>query len=379
MAELEVIDSLGNKELLKINDLQNPDKEIYDYCLSKKYDYKKVKELKNQLNKKYKINPLFTPRKKKNEILLNSSRNFNKRSLSVSNRKKYNKNYLFPFQIIISKTPRNFSLKNIHLSNRTNLNKSRTINKTSISNNLSLESSHDKILSKGRKFDKEEFDKRFEKILIKVIKSSDMFKEDIQKQKEMKKNKSLKNPQKVNYGDVLYIKGKQFEENKKNKIKDLEKKLKYDDVLKGYSYRPKTNSISERALNERKRNNREFDNPEIIGKYYKYKEDIIQKAKQKQMKELYEKNQNETFQPVINKKSKSIKNNYNTIYEKLYNDRKIKEKKLKKLKKKEENMYSFHPHLNNEYKLKYPNNSIFIKYQNIIQTDDEDEKNYTNN
>ena len=379
MAELEVIDSLGNKELLKINDLQNPDKEIYDYCLSKKYDYKKVKELKNQLNKKYKINPLFTPRKNKNEILLNSSRNFNKRSLSVSNRKKYNKNYLFPFQIIISKTPRNFSLKNIHLSNRTNLNKSRTINKTSISNNLSLESSHDKILSKGRKFDKEEFDKRFEKILIKVIKSSDMFKEDIQKQKEMKKNKSLKNPQKVNYGDVLYIKGKQFEENKKNKIKDLEKKLKYDDVLKGYSYRPKTNSISERALNERKRNNREFDNPEIIGKYYKYKEDIIQKAKQKQMKELYEKNQNETFQPVINKKSKSIKNNYNTIYEKLYNDRKIKEKKLKKLKKKEENMYSFHPHLNNEYKLKYPNNSIFIKYQNIIQTDDEDEKNYTNN
>ena len=297
----------------------------------------------------------------------------------MSNRKKYNKNYLFPFQIIISKTPRNFSLKNIHLSNRTNLNKSRTINKTSISNNLSLESSHDKILSKGRKFDKEEFDKRFEKILIKVIKSSDMFKEDIQKQKEMKKNKSLKNPQKVNYGDVLYIKGKQFEENKKNKIKDLEKKLKYDDVLKGYSYRPKTNSISERALNERKRNNREFDNPEIIGKYYKYKEDIIQKAKQKQMKELYEKNQNETFQPVINKKSKSIKNNYNTIYEKLYNDRKIKEKKLKKLKKKEENMYSFHPHLNNEYKLKYPNNSIFIKYQNIIQTDDEDEKNYTNN
>ena len=379
MAELEVIDSLGNKELLKINDLQNPDKEIYDYCLSKKYDYKKVKELKNQLNKKYKINPLFTPRKNKNEILLNSSRNFNKRSLSVSNRKKYNKNYLFPFQIIISKTPRNFSLKNIHLSNRTNLNKSRTINKTSISNNLSLESSHDKILSKGRKFDKEEFDKRFEKILIKVIKSSDMFKEDIQKQKEMKKNKSLKNSQKVNYGDVLYIKGKQFEENKKNKIKDLEKKLKYDDVLKGYSYRPKTNSISERALNERKRNNREFDNPEIIGKYYKYKEDIIQKAKQKQMKELYEKNQNETFQPVINKKSKSIKNNYNTIYEKLYNDRKIKEKKLKKLKKKEENMYSFHPHLNNEYKLKYPNNSIFIKYQNIIQTDDEDEKNYTNN
>ena len=349
MAELEVIDSLGNKEILKINDLKNPDKEIYDYCLLKKYDYKKVKELKNQLNKKYKINPLFTPRKKKNEILLNSSRNFNKRSLSVSNRKKYNKNYLFPFQIIISKTTRNLSSKNILLSNRMNLNKSKTLNKTSISNIPTLETSYDKILSKRRKFDKEEFDKIFEKILIKVIKSSDMFKEDIQKQKEMKKNKSLKNPQKVNYGKILYLKGKKFEENKKNKIKDLEKKLKYDDVLKGYSYRPKTNSISERALNERKRNNREFDNPEIIGKYYKYKEDIIQKAKQKQMKELYEKNQNETFQPVINKKSKSIKNNYNKIYEKLYNDSKIKEKKLKKLKKKEENMYSFHPHLNNEY------------------------------
>ena len=379
MAELEVIDSLGNKELLKINDLKNADKEIYDYCLSKKYDYKKVKELKNQLNQKYKLNPLFTPRKKNNDIFSNSSRNFNKRSLSVSSRKKYINNYLFPFQIIISKTPRNFSSKNIHLSNRTNLSKSRTLNKTLLSNNPTLESSHDKILSKGRKFDKEEYDKRFNKILIKVIKSSDMFKEDIQKKKEMKKNKPLKNPQKVNYGDVLYIKGIQFEENKKNKIRDLEKKLQNDDILKGYSYRPKTNTISEKALNERKRNNREFDNPEIIGKYYKYKEDIIQKTKQKQMKELYEKNQNETFQPVINKKSKSIKNNYNTIYEKLYNDRKIKENKLKKLKKKEEKMYSFHPHLNNEYKLKHPNNSIFIKYQNVIENEDENEKNYTNN
>ena len=50
-----MIDSLGNKEILKINDLKNPDKEIYDYCLLKKYDYKKVKELKTQFNQKYKI------------------------------------------------------------------------------------------------------------------------------------------------------------------------------------------------------------------------------------------------------------------------------------------------------------------------------------
>ena len=375
MAELEVIDSLGNKEILKINDLKNPDKEIYDYCLLKKYDYKKLKELKTQLNQKYKINPLFTPRKRFNDTFSNTSRSFNKRSLSVSNRKKYSKNYLFPFQIIISKTTRNLSSKNILLSNRMNLNKSKTLNKTSISNIPTLETSYDKILSKRRKFDKEEYDKRFKNILIKIIQSSDMYKKDIEKEKELKENKSLKNPQKVNYGKILYLKGKKFEENKKNKIKDLEKKLKIEDILKGYSYHPKTNTISERALNERKRNNREYDNSEIIGKYYKYKEDIIEKTKQKQMKELYEKNQNETFQPVINKKSKSIKNNYNTIYDKLYNDRKIKEKNLKNLKKQEEQMYSFHPHLNNEYKLQYPNNSIFIKYQNIIQNDDEDEKN----
>ena len=375
MAELEVIDSLGNKEILKINDLKNPDKEIYDYCLLKKYDYKKVKELKTQFNQKYKINPLFTPRKRFNHTFSNTSRSFNKRSLSVSNRKKYSKNYLFPFQIIISKTTRNLSSKNILLSNRMNLNKSKTLNKTSISNIPTLETSYDKILSKRRKFDKEEYDKRFKNILIKIIQSSDMYKKEIEKEKELKENKSLKNPQKVNYGKILYLKGKKFEENKKNKIKDLEKKLKIEDILKGYSYHPKTNTISERALNERKRNNREYDNSEIIGKYYKYKEDIIEKTKQKQMKELYEKNQNETFQPVINKKSKSIKNNYNTIYDKLYNDRKIKEKNLKNLKKQEEQMYSFHPHLNNEYKLKYPNNSIFIKYQNIIQNDDENEKN----
>ena len=139
MAELEVIDSLGNKEILKINDLKNPDKEIYDYCLLKKYDYKKVKELKTQFNQKYKINPLFTPRKRFNHTFSNTSRSFNKRSLSVSNRKKYSKNYLFPFQIIISKTTRNLSSKNILLSNRMNLNKSKTLNKTSISNIPTLE------------------------------------------------------------------------------------------------------------------------------------------------------------------------------------------------------------------------------------------------
>ena len=48
MAELEVIDSSGNKELIKIKDIKNPDKDIYDYCLFNKYDYNKVKDLKNQ-------------------------------------------------------------------------------------------------------------------------------------------------------------------------------------------------------------------------------------------------------------------------------------------------------------------------------------------
>ena len=316
MAELEIIDSSGNKELIKIKDIKNPDKDIYDYCLFNKYDYNKVKDLKNQFKKKYKINSI----SHNNNISYNSFRNLSKRSSSETYRR--NKNYLFPFQIIISK-PRNF--------------------------------------------DKEEYEKKFEKIVLNIKNKNNDFKEN----KKLNKFKKSKSQKKINYGDILYNKGKKFNKEKEEKIKNLKNQILEEEKIKGFIYFPKTNLISERALKKRKEKNLEFNNPEIINNYSVYKENFIQNAKKKKLKDFYIKNKNETFHPLINKKSQNIKNNFSNIYEKLYFDRKIKEEHLKQLEEKEKNIYSFRPELNGQYKLDNPNNSIFQKYQNLILNPEE--------
>ena len=48
--ELEIIDSSRNKNLLKIHNLNEPEKGIYLYCLIKKYDYSKIKDSRQQFN-----------------------------------------------------------------------------------------------------------------------------------------------------------------------------------------------------------------------------------------------------------------------------------------------------------------------------------------
>ena len=198
MAELEIIDSLGNKNLLKIHNLNDPEKEIYNYCLTKKYDYTKVKDLREQFNKKYRnINSSYSKRKN-NNILSTSFRSFKKRSLSERNEKLNNKQYLFPFQIIISKNIKNDS--SINFRNRKS-NKA-TLSHGKLDNKLSIERAHDKILSKGKHFEKKEYDKRFKKILNEVIKTSIFFKKKDRKdngiQKVIKTKSNEKNNMKKN-------------------------------------------------------------------------------------------------------------------------------------------------------------------------------------
>ena len=198
MAELEIIDSLGNKNLLKIHNLNDPEKEIYTYCLTKKYDYTKVKDLREQFNKKYRnINSSYSKRKN-NNILSTSFRSFKKRSLSERNEKLNNKQYLFPFQIIISKNIKNDS--SINFRNRKS-NKA-TLSHGKLDNKLSIERAHDKILSKGKHFEKKEYDKRFKKILNEVIKTSIFFKKKDRKdngiQKVIKTKSNEKNNMKKN-------------------------------------------------------------------------------------------------------------------------------------------------------------------------------------
>ena len=74
----------------------------------------------------------------------------------------------------------------------------------------------------------------------------------------------------------------------------------------------------------------------------------------------------EMFEPKINEESRNITINYNNIFEKLYDDRNIKEKHLQQMKNENNNIYPYKPKINKDYKLKYPNISIFKKYNYLI-------------
>ena len=238
MAELEIIDSSGNKELIKIKDIKNPDKDIYDYCLFNKYDYNKVKDLKNQFKKKYKINSI----SHNNNILYNSFRILSKRSSSETYRR--NKNYLFPFQIIISK-PRNFSNKYFSLSNRLNYNKSFNKNNNSKLNISSSDKTEDKILS-TRNFDKEEYEKKFEKIVLNIKNKNNDFKEN----KKLNKFKKSKSQKKINYGDILYNKGKKYNKEKEEKIKNIKEEEKIKNLKDNLKPKKQETNIKIKEENE---------------------------------------------------------------------------------------------------------------------------------
>ena len=194
MAELEIIDSLGKKKILKIHNINDPEKEIYNYCLTKKYDYTKVKDLREQFNKKYRNINLSYSRRKNNNILSTSFRSFKKRSLSERNENINNKKYLFPFQIIISKNIKN-DLSN-NLRNRKTY--KTTLSYGKLDNNLPIERAHDKVLSKRKHFEKKEYDKRFKKILKEVIKTSIFFKDNYKKDNRNQKLIKIKSHKKYN-------------------------------------------------------------------------------------------------------------------------------------------------------------------------------------
>ena len=111
--------------------------------------------------------------------------------------------------------------------------------------------------------------------------------------------------------------------------------------------------------------------------YNKYKEDIknkdlnkIKKDKEK-TKKYYNDENEEIFEPKINQKSKNIVNNYKNIFEKLYNDRFVKEKISEKIKNDQKKNYPFKPTVNKKYKVEKPNFSIFKKYDYLIIRDEE--------
>ena len=372
----------NNIQYCKISDINNAEKDIYDFCLTNNYDYSVVKKLREKFSEKM---------NKIGKNILKTEYSNNSTDYSRKNSSRNKKNILFPFQILNKlKKENKFYINNNSFKNKyrrysyrsndgTNINNFRKAfklktekndkkNYKSFENNLNKENNYNKIGN-------EEAYKNASEIIKKIIKK---FKKNIKKYNNninTINDKSLKKNKNINYGDKLYKNGIEYKnfvyEKVMNKYKN--NKNKNDD---NFTFSPKINKITKEALEYRKNNNLQYNNKHVINNYKDYIDNKIKMIRTENANEIkiFEK-ENNTFKPKINKKSKKIK--IDNIYNKLYNDRLIISNNIKDLEKKNYN-FSYKPKVNKDYHIKNKENSIFIKYAYLLNNDNKNNKNNKN-
>jgi len=360
----------NNVEYCKITDINNAEKDIYDFCLTNNYDYSVVKKLRDKFSEKM---------SKIGKNILKTEYSNNSTDYSRKNSSRNKKNILFPFQILnkIKKENKYYINNNINKNkyrrysyrsnDGTSINnyrkafklkteKNEKKNYKSFENNLNKEKNNNKI-------DIEEAYKNASETYKKIIKN---FKNYIKKCNNNIKtinDKSLKKNKNINYGDKLYKNGIEYKnfvyEKVMNKYKNNNNKNEDN-----FTFSPKINKISKEALEYRKNNNLQYNNKNVINNYKEYIDNKLKMIRTENANEikLFEK-ENNTFKPKINKKSKNI--HIDNIYNKLYNDRLIILNNIKDLEKKNYN-FSYKPKVNKNYHVKNKENSIFFKYSYLL-------------
>ena len=369
MFKLEIDSPTGGKDYLYISNLNNSEKEIYNFCLSKKYDYDKVKELKNKFQNYYspKNKSKFQRKGSENKTF---STSFSSYQRPISHYEKKSSS-LFPFQIFVSQNKN--TLLNSYTKNPKNQKYQPKINKTNKS--ISYEHSFKKDISSSnflsKSFNYTNFNKELDHFFKNVKGVSEEFKREKNKFNERyttMNSRIEKYDKSKNYGVLLYNRGINYLNHSKEKREQLKDKISQNET---YSFLPYLNKPKEDLLKTRIEKNYNYNNNDILTRYDKYKEAVkhkeILKIKndRKRINKSNDENE-EIFEPKINKKSKNIIINYNNIFEKLYDDRNIKEKHLQQMKDEKNNIYPYKPKINKDYKLKYPNISIFNKYNYLI-------------
>lgn len=380
MFKLEVDSPTGEKDYLYISNLNNSEKEIYNYCLSKKYDYEKVKELKSQFQNYYspksKSNRKGNENKSVNKTLTTSYSSYQKPSISYE-KKSFS---LFPFQIFITsnKKEKKKNLRNLSMSKEKKKKKILKKNKSISFEHSFKKNSSNSNLNYDNNINYDTFNKKLDKFLLRVKGVSEEFKKEKKKFNErysIMKTRSEKYNKGKNYGILLYNRGINYLNKSKEKTEKLKNSLSKKEM--DFPFKPYLNEPNELLLKSRKEKNYCHNNKDMLLHYDKYKEDIknkdlikIKKDKEK-TKKYYNDENEEIFEPKINQKSKNIVNNYKNIFEKLYNDRFVRENILEKIKNDQKKNYPFKPTVNKKYKVEKPNFSIFKKYDYLIIRDEE--------
>ncbi len=370
MFKLEIDSPTGGKDYLYISNLNNSEKEIYNFCLSKKYDYDKVKELKNKFQNYYspKNKSKFQRKGSENKTF---STSFSSYQRPISHYEKKSSS-LFPFQIFVSQNKN--TLLNSYTKNKKIKKYKPIINKTNKS--ISLDHSFKKDISTpnllSKSFNYTNFNKELDHFFKNVKGVSEEFKREKNKFNERyttMNSRIEKYDKSKNYGVLLYNRGMKYLNHSKEKKEQLKDKISQNE---NYTFLPYLNKPNEDLLKSRIEKNYYYNNNDILTHYDKYKESVKQKDILKIQNDRIKMNKSndeneEIFEPKINEESKNITLNYNNIFEKLYDDRNIKEKHLQKMKEEKKNIYPFKPKINKPYKLKYPNISIFNKYNYLIK------------
>ncbi len=352
----------GKIENFKLYNLDNPKKDIYEFCMKNNIDYNTMEEITKHINEEIdkkkdeeenlennNINK--KDRKKiideKKNLNINQAkirnRNFSKEkpkySIDELNSNKKEKNNSFPYQISDYDSNSNQNLLHKSFNNNNQLtNNNSNLNSTEAQNLLNAE-----II----KIDEYQYG------LLSLNNSQGHVSNN-----SMTKKKTLE--ESIEAGKNLYNRGIEYQEKGKDKLEKLKTKLKKEEK-KVSTFHPKINS---NKIDNKKRIPC-TDSTRIIN-YKQYNQNKINKLKEKKGEEKT----NYSFRPKIkkenrNENNKIINENHksDSIFLKLYEDRNIQKENLKNYKNIIENMFSYLPILNNNNKIKEPFYERLIKYQ----------------
>ncbi len=371
----------GKEEQLKLYSLDNPEKDIYEFCSLYKLDFETMQDISNQLDelikeKQYQSNNNTTNSILKSRDLEDNNKSIKNKKLELkkddSNKKIFNKDILnhnklglFQYEMKDYQNPKrnNEILKNNSTRNKKiNYGKKSLNNSKNKDNNLLNKFSKDLIKESEMNKNKNDFDinKYIETHLkIKENKLNSLNNENDNPNINNKNNEEInelksKTPKNfVNRG--FYDKNCKYNDLKRKKIETLKNNIN-DDEKDIYTFQPEINKMSQTAINKREEVGNKFNNPDIINKYKDYKEKKIEKCKEKQIKNKVM--EDYSFKPSLNEISENAFNNRkekgnefnnpNIInnYDK-YQKQKIEKCKEKQIKYNVLEDYSYKPKINN--------------------------------
>ena len=419
----------GKIEQLKIFNLVNPEKDIYEFCMNNKLDYYTMEEITKQIhdvieskNMEIEHSNHLIEENNKNE---NNANDFNKmtdmqyqisesdkieskpsKSICTYTQKRYqtylntnsdnsaNSMCLFPYQISHSSTSEKGKLKQSQ-SKKSAPSKlpsnQKEKHKTEISNNPIPLQAQNQLSEPALTASSHNIIDPTTLIENEIVKTENnhYFISPVTKKSEEKRKTEKSKKISKNIGAEIYERQLKAKEEEKRRLETLKDTLNESDE-EIYTFHPKINRISEEVLSKRQATKSEFNNPDRILNYKKYYEEKLARTQTK-ISNLNSDKDNCTFRPKICSNSNTIeerKQNSSSSprsrFEKLYNDQNLIRQNLSHLKTEIDEQYSYKPKLNdtsrikdsfqerlNKYKSK--SNERKIKIQSTLQEDKQKE------